>query len=563
MSAGCDLTFTAYPGDGCVLLAFDFEPDQRQQLAGFAVWCTAPGGRPHPILNRLTFEAPITATTTTAEQSQIWTPTDIAPLQRFHWVHFPYTVEPGLYTYRAAAMLFEQPDGSVLREGPSQEVAVTLIPPDEEHFTLGFTRGYVSSQAYASRFHNAALVPDEQTISFDTTPFEARYAYLGYDARRMVMGFLDEGIGDPTATLDVFAYDLDEPDIISRLQQLGTRLRIFLDNAELHTREHSDGSFPREVDALAVLRASAGDDNVHPGHFQRFSHSKVFILKRDGQAVKVLAGSANFSVRGLYVQSNNVFVFDDPGAAGLYAEAFTQAWEHPLTQFAASEIASGWKPICADGVPECEACFSPHTDGSVSLQRVADAIQSATSSVLFAVMDIGSSSGPVADQLEQLKNRTGMFAAGTTQSLSGALKTTTPADPNSPYVPFGYLKENVPEPFKSEFGGGRGQVIHHKFVVCDFNGEAPVAFAGSSNLAGGGEEENGDNLVAFTSPAVATRFAVEAIRLIDHYRFRSAKYTATPAEPLVLRPQGADWTSSHYDPTSLRFAERRVMAGSA
>ena len=562
-SAPEELTFTAYAGDGCTLLAFDFDADQRQNLAGFAVWCTAPGGLAHPIYNRLSFAGGVTSSTTPQEQADLWTPTDRAPLQRFHWVHFPYTVVPGAYTYRATAMLYGTPDGSQLIEGPTQELTVELIPPNEAHFTLGFTRGYVSSQAYASRFHNAPLAPDPQTISFDTTPYEARYSYLGYDARRMLFAFLDEAIADPDATLDVFAYDLDEPDVISRLEQLGGRMRLFLDNAELHTRQHTDGTYPREVDALAVLETSAGAANVKTGHFARFSHSKVLILKRGGLAVKVLAGSANFSVRGLYVQSNNVFVFDDPGAAGFYETAFNQAWDHPMTQFDDSPIAAGWNAIAADGVPACEVSFSPHTDADISLDKVADAIRDATSTVLFAVMDIGDSSGPVADELERLKDRPELYAAGTTQSLTGALKTTTPADPNSPYVPFGYLKDNVPEPFHAEFGGGRGQVIHHKFVVCDFNGATPVAFAGSSNLAGGGEVENGDNLVAFSDRQVATRFAVEAIRLIDHYRFRSAQYTATENDPLMLQPQGADWTSSFYDPTSARFAERRVMAGTA
>ena len=44
----------------------------------------------------------------------------------------------------------------------------------------------------------------------------------------------------------------------------------------------------------------------------------MLIQKRGDTALKVLSGSANFSVRGLYVQSNNVFVFDDPATAALY-----------------------------------------------------------------------------------------------------------------------------------------------------------------------------------------------------------------------------------------------------
>ena len=37
--------------------------------------------------------------------------------------------------------------------------------------------------------------------------------------------------------------------------------------------------------------------------------------------------------------------------------------------------------------------------------------------------------------------------------------------------------------------------VHHKFVVCGFNGPDPTVFCGSSNLAEGGEQHNGDNLL--------------------------------------------------------------------
>ncbi len=48
-----DLTFRAYGGDACTLLAFDYPEAGRADLAGFAVWCTPPGGTEQPIENRL------------------------------------------------------------------------------------------------------------------------------------------------------------------------------------------------------------------------------------------------------------------------------------------------------------------------------------------------------------------------------------------------------------------------------------------------------------------------------------------------------------------------------
>jgi hypothetical protein len=36
-------------------------------------------------------------------------------------------------------------------------------------------------------------------------------------------------------------------------------------------------------------------------------------------------------------------------------------------------------------------------------------------------------------------------------------------------VDFEFLAESAPEPFKSEWSGGKGVHEHHKFVVTDFN----------------------------------------------------------------------------------------------
>ena len=103
-------------------------------------------------------------------------------------------------------------------------------------------------------------------------------------------------------------------------------------------------------------------------------------------------------------------------------------------------------------------------------------------------------------------------------------------------------------------------MIHHKFVVVDFNDANPQVFTGSSNLAEGGEEQNGDNLLAIADPGVAARYAVEAVRLVDHYHFRVAKQAATDAAPLVLQPDAARWWAPYYDPARIEYRERVLFS---
>ena len=125
----------------------------------------------------------------------------------------------------------------------------------------------------------------------------------------------------------MFAYDLNEPDVVSRLIKLAKRgaARVILDNAALHhntTKPTPEDQFEKLFKAAAKAPA-----DVLRGHFQRYSHDKIFIVSKGGKARKVMTGSTNLSVTGLYVNSNHVIVFDDPVVAGKYAEVFTAVVE--------------------------------------------------------------------------------------------------------------------------------------------------------------------------------------------------------------------------------------------
>jgi hypothetical protein len=175
------------------------------------------------------------------------------------------------------------------------------------------------------------------------------------------------------------------------------------------------------------------------------------------------------------------------------------------------------------------------------------------------VMELGGS-GSVLQILQKAHSSSKVFSYGMTQADAGF----TLYKPGQPgvLVPFSALIKQVPPPFDKEFTGGAGQVIHDKFIVIDFNDANPVVFTGSSNLADGGETQNGDNLLAFHDQAVARLFATEAIRLIDHYYFRAAVSKATAVKPLMLTACGGDpkWWVNDYDVNSMRNVQRLLFA---
>jgi hypothetical protein len=120
--------------------------------------------------------------------------------------------------------------------------------------------------------------------------------------------------------------------------------------------------------------------------------------------------------------------------------------------------------------------------------------------------------------------------------------------------------------------------VHHKFVVCGFNGKAPVVYCGSSNLALGGEEENGDNLLAIHDKDIATVFAIEALGLVDHFDFLDRQSTkaqennaTVPAAKAASKVESAEavgwflftddhWVAPYYDNEDLHFVDRELFA---
>ncbi|HTX43670.1 MAG TPA: phospholipase D-like domain-containing protein, partial [Methanocella sp.] len=447
-------------------------------------------------------------------------------------------------------------DGGSLEMGKGVPLNIDLSYRTSPNLELGFTRGAISSQAYADRFKNADIRPKVKSVDFDTAAYRPQYEWLGAHARKLVFDFLTECQEDPSINVDVFTYDFDEPDIIRKIAALGHRARVIQDDSALHTK--GEAIEPRAVDVLKQAGVT-----VKTGHFRRFSHDKIFIQKKSGKAVKVLTGSTNFSLRGLYIQANSVLVFDSPEIAGLYGRAFDQAFDD-MGNFRSSGMASKWFDVTSGVAPPISFSFAPHETG-FTLDAVADAVDSAKSSAFFAVMQMGKpeTGGRALSSLIGLGERDNIFSLGIVDSKSD-LKLFKQGKSNG-VTSKSWLRKNAPRPFLPELsglagqGGFAGHVIHHKFIVCDFNDRNPVVFCGSSNLAPGGETSNGDNLIAIHDPTIAYNYAVEAIRLYDHYRFRSLHEGSTSSRPLELDTTDG-WVKPFYDPGNIKFNERKLFS---
>ncbi len=244
---------------------------------------------------------------------------------------------------------------------------------------MAFTRGYVQSQAFVRHFgDDVHIQPPGAPLTFDisqtagtnndghTYTYAQEYDWLGFTARRALLDLLDQVVADPTLTLDVFAYDLDEPSVVAALLTLGeqNRVRIILDNAALHTGT-ADKPSPEDAFTTAFQAHAEDPDTIKRKKFRRYAHDKVFIVSDEQGARTVLTGSTNFSVTGVYVNANHVLVFDDRNVADIYSGVFNQSWDTDTAPkpFAESTWGGNQSFVWGDAagpVPATTATFSPH-----------------------------------------------------------------------------------------------------------------------------------------------------------------------------------------------------------
>lgn len=553
----------AYAGDRCVMLAFDLAEHLCERLAGFSIARRSAGQQAFGFLgNRLGFAGAFSNPAVSPQGKFL--SSDIAPFQKFWWLDFPPDADFGPCDYQLTVKRFKSAASTDLVDDQRVTLSIDVQPFAEDAIEVAFTRGYLSSQAYADRFGNGPYQPGGHADGwrFDSAAFQQKWAWLGGHARQAIIDFFIDCRDTPGATMDAFVYDLNEPDIINAFITLGPRLRLLADDSKTHAPETAAGKAYADIAAVAAT--------AQQGHFSRFQHNKVLIKRVNGQAVKVLTGSTNFSITGLYVNANHVLVFNDPEVAGQYGQAFDTALAAGLKAagFEADAISQQTFSVTRPQLPPLELSFAPHQAPTFSLQPLLKAIEAAQGSVIFAVMDLDGKSD-VLSALKALHGQKRLFSYGISDSPDagtadgGGTAVFTPSADGGVLV---YSKENpetFPPPFaqEREVTGAASHVVHHKFVVVDFNGSDPVVFCGSSNLAEGGEQSNGDNLIAIHDRAIATAFAIEGIRLVDHYAFAAAlKHAAGSPQPLRLKTDAEGWWKPYYQAGSIKQTERQLFS---
>ncbi|HEX5928004.1 MAG TPA: phospholipase D-like domain-containing protein [Solirubrobacterales bacterium] len=559
-SDAAPFTLRVRRGEGMALLTMNWKDGKPpEDFVGFAIECRPPDGdRFFPLVNRLSFP------TADGEVGASPKPTTLAPLQKFRWVHFPRDAEvDGEFVYRVTPVLMD--DDDELRSGDAQTAAIALGGETyPEQLNVTFTRGFVSSQAFVDRYESAgpisSLLPKKAAdgLDFQPTHPEATEAldWMGFEARRAILALLDRAIADKQAKVSVVAYDLSQAEVVSRLEQLGERLRVIVDDSGEHGESHSG-----ETQAATRLAASAGAGNVKRQHMADLQHNKTIVV--DGPQVQaVVCGSTNFSWRGLFVQANNAVVLQGKGPVAAFQDAFEAYWEHDDAEEFGATPSAELVDLELTGI-DARVSFSPHLPGNAMLQTVADDIgDGAESSILYSLAFLHQTKGPIRQAIETVTEDGSIFVYGIADKEVDGIDLQKP-DGNLAPVSFAALTKNVPEPFKSEPNSGPvGTRMHHKFVVIDFDKPTARVYLGSYNFSNPADTENGENLLVVNDRRIAVAYAVEALRIFDHYHFRVVSQEAKDSgKPLMLakpprKPGEKPWWDKYYsDPQRARDRE--------
>ena len=550
-------TLKIHRGEGMALLAMNWKkgwpPDD---FVGFAIDYREPNGTKFfPLKNRLTFEGNAGSTPSAARPSTY--STLVAPIQKFRWVHFARNAElQGAFSYRVKPVFMGE-DGA-LSYGVAQTADIVLaretIPGV---LNVAFTRGFISSQAFVDHYVDDGpidtLLPDAAADGLDFQPTHKdaadAYDWMGFEARREVLALLDAAIADATAQVGVVAFDFNLPELMQKIEMLGDRVRIIIDDSKDH---HGDGA----AEDQAETRLEAAGIQVRRQHMKTLQHNKTIVVNGN-QVKRAICGSTNLSWRGLYVQNNNVLAVTGQAPVDLFQAAFEQYWDKP-EGFSKSPSAS-WSDLGVNGV-DAKIAFSPHNSKNSVLQGIADDISTTESSLFYSLAFLNITPGVIRDAVTDKTNDDQLFVAGISDKRTGV--EVTVGSSNLPPTYVAALDKNVPSPFRQEpsglTGSGGGTRMHHKFLVLDFNTDAARVYLGSYNMSKAADGHNGENLVLIRDRRVATAYMIEAIRMIDHYQFRVARQAAKKkGETLKLkRPPAAGelawWAENYTEPRKIK-----------
>jgi len=548
------------------------------------------------------------------------------PVQKFYWkdVYARLIAEAtGNRKFRYKIVPLEGPPGS-LKAMPIPQVTsneVEISPRISDNMHAYFNRGLISTQRIARALKNIRRTPTKPESKVDTLAEDKNDEKNGLLAhirvstdplRASLSGDMVEALSDfvgrakSGGKLYAALYELQDEELVSLLEESGTKLYIVLSNAmkdeekpkkalaakTANAKKRIDGNLPAR--RRLTKTAAAIFNRLLPSN--QIGHNKfVVYVNEAGKAKAVLFGSTNWTPTGLCAQTNNTIVLDNDGAAKRYwaywkalAADTEQAKTDPkklqgvrLRKF---DTKDERVDLHADGT--LTSWFSPNTaklrSSSVKKEKrpsdmsdVVKAIDQAKQAVLFLAFYPGSPNVAQWAADAQSRNRD-LFVRGCVTNPSASesfyyeLHGATPPKRNSgdktprkqdlrviaaqalsaKSAPPSWLKEILKIGFA---------IVHDKVVVIDPFSKNSVIVTGSHNLGHKASFNNDENLVIIRgNRPLAEAYASHVLDVYDHFAWRVTQSNPKMKSNGLLKKQPDEWQSRYFnDDGSIKAAQLR------
>jgi phosphatidylserine/phosphatidylglycerophosphate/cardiolipin synthase-like enzyme len=551
----------AYAGTTGILLAFNVEPDKREDLLGFAISREILSGR---FAGRIGWLQGILDFPGTTKARGELIATNVAPIQKFRWsdysvypgTQYAYTVQP---VYRSSSSPVTSSNRRLFLEAGPRVVIETQGFQGED--AIIFNRAVASSQAFSRRFPDLDTeiqqAKEAGTLGTKTLPQRA-LDWLSRGLVEQIESFLAQA-KDESWAIDLAIYEYHLPRLhqaIVAAGKRGVKVRILF-----HAKEGDDAT----VENKHLLHSpEIPGATLFPRVTKAIMHNKFVVLSRvapNGSytPVALLAGSTNWTENGCYRQANVVHISRTPAILENYAAMFETLIATRTNRGATKRWIN--KNNKMPNAPERFGGFSPRSK-LADIHAMAGMIAGAKRDVLFAT------AFKLRDEITEA-----LFGAPNDailrmgiQNSSSAKITGIHRDRTAQFTAASLLPGGIEGWLKETTAKQKGAIrVHTKAIVIDVTSDAPLIISGSHNFSTNASEKNDENYFIIRRDIdVADVYLCEIMRIYDHYRFRfSAKEKVKAGEPTAPPSLVGDssWSDDYFTDGNLKNLDRIRFAG--
>jgi phosphatidylserine/phosphatidylglycerophosphate/cardiolipin synthase-like enzyme len=549
----------AVAGTYVVLLGIDMQKADTAGLLGFAIRRVDPTENEDYWLQGMrTFEAsypnpPDGALVSTRDH----------PIQDFLWSDF--TAKPGRKYIYTVVPVRGKPKN--LKYDPGVTVEVQTESEFDGTHAMYFNRGVIGSQAYARTWQAAPdkLSPSEREKALD---------WLSRGLDEAIMNYLAEA-KDETYGVRAAVYEFDYEPVIEGFQKalaVCKDVQIVYDARVPKNKQGiPDKDEKRRVEHVEKLldeyglSAVATPRRANPSYI---AHNKFIVLLKDGAPIEVWTGSTNFTMSGIFGQSNVGHLVRDPEVAKKYLAYWEELQKDPESDPLkdSNEVAT----TTLAGFPPEEGTtpiFSPR-HGLAQLNWYGDAMDGATSLMCFTgAFGINKVFLKVfredKDYLRYVFLEKWGVSAKTSEETEKALSddrdiqvavgATFPGDAISHWL------AEQPNTISRNI-----KYTHTKFMLIDPLGASPIVITGSANFSDASTSANDENMLVIRGDTrVADVYLGEFMRLWRHHNYRYIVTTVDAAtdEPKhnYLAPDDS-WATGFFVAGKIKEKRRKTFA---